>query len=495
MKIIHYVLTALFILFVTTTIVAQTETKKGTAEKNSTKSGWDDILKQPNDDYEEVVLGECVSGDCENGHGKREKYNETFEGNYKNGLLNGQGTHIKLNGEITIAIEGITKIKYVGNWAENKKVGRGVETKYDVNDKITYKYVGAWDNNKKNGAGKEYVNGGLVYDGKFKNGFRFKDIGCITGDCENGYGVFIYPNKNKYIGEFKNGLKNGFGIEVDPKGTYVYGNWKDNREDGYIRIFNKNNEIMFAVEIKDGKPLKKLDKNGVEIGCLVGDCENGFGHYLFENGDKYVGEWKDGSPHGYATYFWANNSKYIGEFYEGQIQGYGWEYDVAGQLFREGKWFGGSYLIDSDELKEEGICTFGNCRSGFGIFTIELESGWKSGYKEYKNEFDFKYEGIWLYELKNEVGFMEDKHGNTYVGQFKGGYYEGQGVATFANGDMYNGSFHDGAMNGFGTMIYADGSKYVGEWSFNDKEGQGKDYDENGKLIYSGEFYNGERDD
>lgn len=125
---------------------------------------------------------------------------------------------------------------------------------------------------------------------------------CITGDCENGYGVFIYPNKNKYIGEYKNGLKNGFGIEVDPKGNYVYGNWKNNKEDGYVRIFNKNNELIFAVEMKDGKPLKKLNSNGVEVGCLTGDCENGFGHYLYDNGDKYIGEWKNGLMQGYSTY-------------------------------------------------------------------------------------------------------------------------------------------------------------------------------------------------
>ena len=500
MKTIKNTLTVLIIIFVTSMINAQVGTEKEKSVDNNAKSSWDNILSNSNDEYESVVFGECVSGNCENGYGKREKnigtdYNETFEGNYKNGQLNGQGTHIKFNDYLTIAVDGYAKMKYVGNWEDNQKDGQGVETRYDENNKVLYKYVGDWKNDKKNGIGKEYVNGALVYDGKFKNGFHFKDSGCITGDCKNGYGVFIYPNKNKYIGEYKDGLKNGFGIEVDPKGNYIYGNWKNNKEDGYVRIFNKNNEIIFAGEMMSGKPVQKITASGEEYGCTIGNCTDGFGHYYFESGSKYIGEWKDGVQHGFGTTIWADSSKYVGQYYEGEIDGYGTQYDANGQLIRKGKYVGNSFIAGSGESTEKGKCTFGNCGNGFGILVVELESEWKRGYEEVKNDFDSKYEGIWVYEFKNEIGFLEDKHGNTYVGQFKKDEYEGQGVATFANGDKYNGSFEDGAINGFGTMTYADGSKYVGEWSYNDKEGKGKEYDKHGKLIYSGEYYNNERDD
>ena len=47
--------------------------------------------------------------------------------------------------------------------------------------------------------------------------------------------------------------------------------------------------------------------------CIKGDCENGYGTYLYE-GDKYVGEWKDGKKHGEGTYTTANGHKYVGEF-------------------------------------------------------------------------------------------------------------------------------------------------------------------------------------
>ena len=487
--------TLLLFIFAATMLHAQVEGEKEKTEDEKNTSGWDNIIELSNEDYESVVFGDCIAGDCDNGYGKRKKSNETFEGDFKNGKLNGRGTYIHITSEITTILDGFSKIKYVGEWEENIKVGQGVETKYNADNKIVYKYDGSWENDKKNGLGKEYVDGALAYEGKFKNNFRIKESGCIHGDCENGYGVFIYPNKNKYIGAYKNGLRNGIGIETDPGGNYIYGNWKDNKENGYVRIFNKTNEIMFSGEMMSGKPVQKVVATGEDYGCTIGNCVDGFGHYYFEGGGKYIGEWKDGQQHGFGTTMWTDGSMHAGQYNEGEFDGYGIEYDANGQIRKAGKYIGSSFVGKAHSSEERGKCIVGNCGSGFGIFVIALESEWKRGYAETKNDFELKYEGVWISELKNEIGFLEDMNGNTYVGQLKMDEYEGQGVATFANGDMYNGSFEDGAMSGYGTMTYADGSKYVGEWNYNDKEGEGEEYDSNGKLIYSGNFYKNERDD
>ena len=36
--------------------------------------------------------------------------------------------------------------------------------------------------------------------------------------------------------------------------------------------------------------------------CIEGDCINGYGTYTWSDGDKYVGEYKDGKMHGQGTY-------------------------------------------------------------------------------------------------------------------------------------------------------------------------------------------------
>ena len=42
--------------------------------------------------------------------------------------------------------------------------------------------------------------------------------------------------------------------------------------------------------------------------CIKGDCINGYGTYTWENGSKYVGEYKDGKKHGQGTYTFASGT-------------------------------------------------------------------------------------------------------------------------------------------------------------------------------------------
>jgi len=41
--------------------------------------------------------------------------------------------------------------------------------------------------------------------------------------------------------------------------------------------------------------------------------------YLWENGTKYMGEWKDGKKHGQGTFTFPSGFKYVGEFKDGKM--------------------------------------------------------------------------------------------------------------------------------------------------------------------------------
>jgi len=54
---------------------------------------------------------------------------------------------------------------------------------------------------------------------------------CISGDCENGYGVYIRSG-SKYEGELKDGMKDGNGTFTWADGTKYIGEFKDNKQNG-----------------------------------------------------------------------------------------------------------------------------------------------------------------------------------------------------------------------------------------------------------------------
>ena len=45
-----------------------------------------------------------------------------------------------------------------------------------------------------------------------------------------------------------------------------------------------------------------------------GYFDNCYGSWAFDNGDKYIGEWKDDKKNGQGTYSYVDGDKYIGEY-------------------------------------------------------------------------------------------------------------------------------------------------------------------------------------
>jgi hypothetical protein len=103
-------------------------------------------------------------------------------------------------------------------------------------------------------------------------------------------------------------------------------------------------------------------------GCVAGDCQNGTGTYVYENGDRYVGPFKDGLRSGQGAFEYANGDRFTGEYVAGERNGTGT------YIFKNGDRYVGNF---SKGLRAgQGVYTF---HQG-GVFRGEfVEDGNKGG--------------------------------------------------------------------------------------------------------------------
>ena len=71
-----------------------------------------------------------------------------------------------------------------------------------------------------------------------------------------GIGIFIWPDKKKYIGNYVNDMKSGFGIFYSTEGKRFEGFWKEGKQHGKGCIVN--NERRTYVEYYEGKNIKVI---------------------------------------------------------------------------------------------------------------------------------------------------------------------------------------------------------------------------------------------
>jgi len=62
---------------------------------------------------------------------------------------------------------------------------------------------------------------------------------CMFGQCDFGYGVMVYANGEKYVGEFDNRKRHGQGVYFLSNGDKYVGSWKHDKYNGEGRLIEE----------------------------------------------------------------------------------------------------------------------------------------------------------------------------------------------------------------------------------------------------------------
>jgi len=236
---------------------------------------------------------------------------------------------------------------------------------------------------------------------------------CIQGNCQNGYGIFVYKSGAKYMGDFKNGKLQGQGILHFSNGDKYIGQWNNQYREGQGKLIFKNGNVYQGTFVKNDFHSK--------------------GILEFTNGDRYEGNFVEGSMEGEGTMIYADGSSYEGNWQRGLRHGQG-VLTKNGQTLKEGTWQEDLCMTDEqpmaieDPIVEKNLqnCNKEFCHSGRGIYRYP--------------------------------------DGSRYIGDFKDGNPEGEGTCYYANGDQYVGQWKNHAPNGEGIYTYQSGRVMAAMW-------------------------------
>ncbi len=86
---------------------------------------------------------------------------------------------------------------------------------------------------------------------------------------------------------------------------------------------------------------------------------DGQGTYTWAGGDKYVGQFKDGMRNGQGTHTFANGEKYVGQFKDHKYDGQGTLYAANGSIISSGIWADDKFIgwaadQETIRMKEKG---------------------------------------------------------------------------------------------------------------------------------------------
>ena len=160
---------------------------------------------------------------------------------------------------------------------------------------------------------------GVLYQYESSSGIQWKTFGNEK----------VQP---KYEGEIKNGKMDGLGVLIYPYGgKSVVGEWKDGKE-WNTKHRNKDGKLIWNFEMeKNGLVTITYPDGNKYVGEFKDGGKNGKGTFTWSDGKKYVGEYKEDLMNGQGTISWSNREKFVGEWKDGKRWN-GTYYDKEGNI-------------------------------------------------------------------------------------------------------------------------------------------------------------------
>eukprot|EP00440_Ansanella_granifera_P050266 gb/GFBE01054483.1/.p1 GENE.gb/GFBE01054483.1/~~gb/GFBE01054483.1/.p1 ORF type:complete len:482 (+),score=80.86 gb/GFBE01054483.1/:1-1446(+) len=208
---------------------------------------------------------------------------------------------------------------YQGQWSGNQREGFGKQTWPDG-----ARYEGFWSGSSANGPGRFRFPDGSVYLGQWR-GNRF-----------HGLGAYYTADGSAYRGQWVHGLCEGLGVEI-----------RSGQEDGQPAATYWGNFFRGA---KDGPGMCKWDEGSKYVGEWRSGQISGYGALTSEEGQRsYRGQWMRAMKHGRGVYKWPDGREHKGQY----------KLDAA---------FGFGSLIWPDGKRYDGFWR-NACITGVGAFT------------------------------------------------------------------------------------------------------------------------------
>ena len=340
---------------------------------------------------------------------------------------------------------------------------------------------------------------------------------CISGDCDDGQGKYLWENgttaegvwsdgifgegkmvtENGYIyeGKFKEYRLVGKGTKTWPEGLSIFGKWIDDIPSGKLVITwetgvvaegkfegttMKGNGTVTTIE---GVVFKGKFVDGV---LRLSDTEQidqwgTFSRGVFEDGLLVLG-----------TQTWAEGGIDTGVFLDGNLEGEGMREWSDGDVFQGV--FEKDILIEGTKVYITGITLEGDFENhimyglgtrsakGYYVFKGVYADGEPNGFGVITFENGDTYEGDWVNGvLRYTDELAVSKYGTMYNGVWEGEEFV-SGMRSFCDGEYLKGSFVNNTLHGYGTW-FSEGSLYEGEWVEGTFSGHGTILTFNGVQI------------